>query len=92
MLFSLTNKSRYHGSVPIPAALILATRHPHHEVTMTALYTVCGTDVYHVIPIAIKYMLHDILTVVNPYNKALTVKKNHLVYNSHVNVINLLLL
>ena len=36
-------------------------------------------------------MLHDILTVVNQYNKALTVKKNHVVYNSHVNVINLLL-
>ena len=90
MPFSLTNESRYHGSGPVPAALILARRHPLQEFTITALYTVCGTDVHHVIPIEIKHMLHDILTVVNPYNKALTVKKNHLVYNSHVNVINLL--
>ena len=76
MLFSLTNESRYHGSGPVPAALILARRHPHHEFTITALYTVCGTDVCHVInTLPIKHMLHDILTVVNPYNKALTVKK-----------------
>ena len=66
MLFSLTNESRYHGSGPIPAALILAKRHLLHECTTTALYTVCGADGYHVLPIAIKYMLHDILTIVNP--------------------------
>ena len=71
MLFSLTNVTRYHGSGPIPAALILARRHLHHEFTITALFTVCGTDVYHVInTLPIKHMLHDILTVVNPYNKA----------------------
>ena len=91
MRFSLTSESRYHGSGPVPAALVLARRHLHHEFTITALFTVCGTDVYHVILIAIKHKLHDILTVVNPYNKALTVRKNHLVYSSHVNVINLLL-
>lgn len=84
MPFSLTNESRYHGSGPVPAALILARRHPHHEFTITALYTVCGTDVYHVTPIAIKYMLHDILNVVNPYDKTLSVRKKNIMCTIHM--------